>query len=89
MLSSSIIASISTIISIDITISSIINSLRRAGWDRDAWASAPGTPNLPTEIIPTKIPWLKLSGKSPMDMRIPPLKLRLCSSQTLWSPESS
>ena len=31
------------------------------------------TPNLPTNIVPTNIAWLKLSGKSPMDMRIPPL----------------
>ena len=26
------------------------------------------TPNLPTNIISTKIAWLKLSGKFPMDM---------------------
>ena len=31
------------------------------------------TPNLPINIIPTKIALLKLSGKSPMDMRIPSL----------------
>ena len=31
------------------------------------------TPNLPTNIVPTNIAWLKLSGRSPMDMRIPPL----------------
>ena len=31
------------------------------------------TPNLPTNIIPTKIAWLKLSGKSPMGLRIPAL----------------
>ena len=35
------------------------------------------TPNLPTKIIPAKIRWLKLPGKSPMDMRIPPLKLKI------------
>ena len=34
-------------------------------------------PNLPTNIIPTKIAWLKLSGKSPMDIRIPPLKIKI------------
>ena len=44
--------------------------------------------SLPSKIIPTKIPWLNLSGKFPVDMRIPPLKLRLCLSQTLWNPES-
>ena len=31
-------------------------------------------PNLPTNIIPTKIAWHKLSGKSPVGLRIPPLK---------------
>ena len=31
------------------------------------------TPNLRTNIIPTKIAWLKLSGKSPTDMKTPPL----------------
>ena len=28
--------------------------------------------NLPTNIIPAKIRWLTLSGKFPMDVRIPP-----------------
>ena len=36
-----------------------------------------GTPNLPTNIIPTNIAWLKLSGKCPMDMRIPPLWIKI------------
>ena len=31
------------------------------------------TSNLPTNIVPTNIAWLKLSRKSPVDMRIPPL----------------
>ena len=30
------------------------------------------TPNLPTNILPTNIARLKLSGKSPMEIRIPP-----------------
>ena len=30
------------------------------------------TPNLPTNVTPTNIARLRLSGKSPMDMRIPP-----------------
>ena len=30
-------------------------------------------PNLPANTVPTNIASLKLSGKSPMDMRIPPL----------------
>ena len=29
------------------------------------------TPNLPTNIVPTNIARLKLSGKSPMDMKSP------------------
>ena len=32
-------------------------------------------PNLPTKIIPTKTAWLKLSGKFPMGLGIPPLKI--------------
>ena len=35
------------------------------------------TPNLPAKIVPTKIPWLKLSGKFPMDMRIPPRNIKI------------
>ena len=31
------------------------------------------TPNLPTDIVPTNIARVKLSGKSPMGLRIPPL----------------
>ena len=37
---------------------------------------APHKPNLPTTILPAKIPWLKLSGEFPMDMRIPPLRIK-------------
>ena len=43
-------------------------------------------PNLPTNIIPTKIARLTLSGKFPTGLGIPPLTLnilRLWSSQTL------
>ena len=36
-----------------------------------------GTPNLPAEIIPTKIRWLETSGKFPMDTRIPPLRIKI------------
>ena len=44
-----------------------------------------GTPNLPTNIIPTKIQiaWLKLSGKSPMDTRLPPLMINIMLE---WNP---
>ena len=40
-------------------------------------ASAWRMPNLPTKIIPTKIRRLKHSGKSPMDLRIPPHKIQI------------
>ena len=39
-------------------------------WTRDPEVY---TPNLPTNIVPTNIAWLQLSGKSPMDVRISPL----------------
>ena len=42
-----------------------------------------GTPNLLTKIIPPKICWLKLSGKFPTDMRIPPLKLKIMLESNL------
>ena len=35
------------------------------------------TPNLLTKILPTKIRRLKISGEFPIDLRIPPLKLKL------------
>ena len=35
------------------------------------------TPDLPTNIIPAKIAWLKSSWKSPMDMRTPPLQIKI------------
>ena len=35
------------------------------------------TPNLPTDVIPTEIAWLTLSGKFPTDMRIPPIELKI------------
>ena len=38
-----------------------------------ARAQAAPTPNLPTKNLPTEIARLKLLGKFPMDMRIPPL----------------
>ena len=47
------------------------------------WALGPGAaPNLPTKIIPAKIARLKLPGRSPMGLGIPPLKIKircLCS----------
>ena len=41
------------------------------------------TPNLPTKIIPTKIRWLKTSGKTTN-----PFKSRFCLSQILQNPEA-
>ena len=35
------------------------------------------TPNLPTNFVPTNIAWLKLSAKSPMDMRISTLTIKI------------
>ena len=40
-------------------------------------ACARGTPNLPTKIIPAMIAWVRISGKLPMDMRIPPLESKI------------
>ena len=38
---------------------------------------ASGMPKLPTMIIPTKIRWLKPSGKFPRDVRFSLLKLKI------------
>ena len=35
------------------------------------------TPDLPTNIVPTNIAWLKLSGKSTMGLGIPPLRIKI------------
>ena len=43
----------------------------------DILAPSHHSPNLPTKIMPTKIAWLKYSGKFPMDIRIPPLKIKI------------
>ena len=37
----------------------------------------PRAPNLPAKSIPAKIAGLKLSGNSSMDMRIPPLRIKI------------
>ena len=46
---------------------------RRRGRTR----ARPKTPNLPTNIIPAKIARLKLPGESPMDVRFPPLGIKI------------
>ena len=38
--------------------------------------AAAGSPYLPAKIIPTKITWLNISGRFPVDTRIPPLKIK-------------
>ena len=40
-------------------------------------------PSLPTKSTPVKIRRFNISGKFPMDMRIPPLEVRFCLGQTL------
>ena len=40
------------------------------------WDPPVSTPNLPTNIIPTKIRSLIISGQFPMNMRIPPLNIK-------------
>ena len=44
------------------------------------------TPNLPANIIPTNIAWLKPPGNSLWAWESHPLELVLCLSQTLWNP---
>ena len=54
--------------------------VRHAGWGLLALGKMqtdPCTPNLPTRIIPTKIPLLKITGEFPRDMRIPPLRIKI------------
>ena len=50
-------------------------STRKVTFVIDRTVYAP--PNLPTNIIPTKIAWLKLCRQFPMDMRIPPFKIKI------------
>ena len=40
-------------------------------------ATSSSTPDPPTKIITTKTRWLKLSGKFPMDVGIPPLMIKI------------
>ena len=44
---------------------------------RSRWAGELAIPNPPTNITPTNIAWLKLSGESPMDIIISPLKIKI------------
>ena len=44
------------------------------------------TPNLPTNIVPTNIARLKLSGRSPMGLGIPPFKLNVMLESSPLKP---
>ena len=56
-------------------------------WTRSC--SGQMTPNLPTNITPTNIAWLKISGKSPMDTRIPPLVIKIMLESNPLKPTMS
>ena len=43
------------------------------------------TPDLPTNIVPTNIAWLRLSGEFPMDMRIPLLWIKITLESNMKS----
>ena len=63
-----------------IIISSIIiirESALGRSWQGKHCGDPGRTPNLPTNIIPTNIAWLKLSGKLPMGLGIPPLLMNI------------
>ena len=45
--------------------------------DSMSHVSSACTPNLPTKNLPTKICWLKISGKSPMGLGVPPLRIKI------------
>ena len=47
------------------------------GIGQDGATFEPCTPNPPTNIIPTKIARLELSGRFPRGMRIPPLNIKM------------
>ena len=50
--------------------------------------SLSGTPNLSTKNLLAKIHRLKISGKSHMDMRIPPRNIKILLESNLLNPES-
>ena len=50
--------------------------------DHGVWVTP--TANLRTKILPTKIRWLKTSGKFPMDLRIQFLKFRILLESNPW-----
>ena len=50
-----------------------------------AWPLS-STPNLPTNIVPTNIARLELSGKSPVGLGIPPLKINIMLESSPLKP---
>ena len=47
------------------------------------------TPNPPTNIVPTNIARLKLSGNFPMGLGIPPLKIKIALESNPLKPTMS
>ena len=62
----------------DLTTSCLTNSIISTVFRQPLIRARAGvlTPSLPTKTIPTEIPWLIISGKFPVEMRIPPLEIK-------------
>ena len=62
---------------IDISGAHALNHLRSSPCTTSPHGCVTFTPDFPTNIIPTNIAWLKLSGKFPRGLGMPPLKFRI------------
>ena len=60
----------------------MIRAPRFETFSRAALTISGSTPNLPAKSIPTKIAWLKVSGRFALGLEIPPLRIKI-------SPESN
>ena len=60
-----------------IILSAVLHSLPDPGALNSCMHISPNTPNLPTNIVPTNIARLKLSGKLPRGLEIPPLRIKI------------
>ena len=56
---------------------SLLSLLLSLTYNNNSGAGRHDTPNLPTNIVPTNIAWLKLSGESRMGLGIPPLEIKI------------
>ena len=58
-------------------------------YNKQQWLGV-NTPNLPTNVLPTKIRWFKLCRRFPLDTRIPPLNMKILleSNPLKLCPES-